>query len=808
VVILIAAAIVSGLVGDLADTVVILLVVGIDSIIGGYQELRASRAMDALSVLSAPRARVIREGRVVELHGADIVPGDVVVLMAGDIVPADLRLVSANHLAIAESALTGESVPVAKQVEHLLEVELPLGDRTNLAFAGTEVISGRGVGITIATSSRSELGKIASLLRNEEIRTPLQVRLAELTRRLTLVTVLVCAVVFLWGVIRDQSLVSLFLTVLSLAVAVIPESLPAVVTIALARGARKMARCRALARRLAVVEALGSVSCICTDKTGTLTRNEMEVVAVRVGEKLREYERANGSGEDDKECEKLFRSVALNLSYVSGEGEKSTSVSIDPMERALGVAVTEEGFSHAELRIRYPRITELPFDAERRMMTTVHRDGDAFFSITKGAPEEVLPRCRGWETEASIWSGVVEEMAAAGLRVLAYGYREVVAAGESELQRAGDVEKELNLVGLVGLLDPPRPEARDAIKTCQRAGITVVMITGDHPATACAIGRMVGIEGRDDEVITGRELAQLSESALDGRISKIRIAARIAPDQKLRLIEALRRSGAFVAMTGDGVNDAPALQAATVGVAMGKGGTDVAREASDLILLDDNFATIVAAVREGRIIYDSIRKFVRFVLASNVAELLLVVLAPALGLPLPLLPIHILWVNVVTDGLPGLALTLEPEEGDTMTRPPRHPEESIFAQGLGVDTIIGGCALAGVALSTAHLAYGAGDPAWQSIVFTELTLSQLLFVLSARRDRVSNFAALVRGNPTLIITVLTSIALQISILFIPPLSAVLRVEPLPFGSLLWCVVMASIPVGVVEGIRRVRGWGR
>ena len=668
--------------------------------------------------------------------------------------------------------------------------------------------SGRGVGITIATGKNTELGRIASLLRNEEIRTPLQVRLAELTRRLTLVTVLMCTVVFVWGVIREHSLVSLFLTVLSLAVAVIPESLPAVVTIALARGARKMARSQALARRLAVVEALCSVSCICTDKTGTLTRNEMEVFAVRVGEKLREYERAGGVGEGDKECEKLFRCVALNLSFVSGEGGSDSSVLIDPMERALDVAVTAEGFSHAEVNARYPRVDEFSFDAERRMMTTVHRDGDSLFSITKGAPEEVLPRCCGWEDEGDSWNGVVEEMAAAGLRVLAYGYREVVGTREGESRRPSDVERELNLVGLVGLLDPPRLEARDAIETCQRAGITVVMITGDHPATARAIGRMVGIEGGDDEVITGRELAQLSESALDERIGRIRIAARIAPDQKLRLIEALRRGGAFVAMTGDGVNDAPALQAATVGVAMGKGGTDVAREASDLVLLDDNFATIVAAVREGRIIYDSIRKFVRFVLASNVAELLLVALAPAVGLPLPLLPIHILWVNVVTDGLPGLALTLEPEEGDTMTKPPRHPEESIFAQGLGVDTIIGGCAIAAVALVTAYLAYGAGDPAWQSIVFTEITLSQLLFVLSARRDSVTTLFALVRGNPTLILTVLASIALQIAILFISPFAAVLRVEPLPLDSLLWCVVMAGVPVILVEAIKRVRVVGK
>lgn len=810
VAILVFAAIVSGLVGELADTVVILLIVAIDSVIGGYQELRASRAMEALSVLSAPRARVMREGRVVDLESTEIVPGDVVLLVAGDIVPADVRLVSAHRLAIAESALTGESVPVHKQVEDIPELALTLGDRTNLAFAGTEVTSGSGVGITIATGRDTELGQIASLLRNEEIRTPLQVRLSDLARRLTVVTFLVCVVVFVWGIIKEQSLISLSLTVLSLAVAVIPESLPTVVTIALARGARKMAASHALARRLAVVEALGSVSYICTDKTGTLTQNEMEVASLRVGGELRPYERGAERGNDDPPFKRLVEGIGLNyVTAAAPVGVRSMEV-VDPMERALVGVIEREGFSRKELEERYPRIDELPFDAERRMMTTVHRDNDSLRVITKGAPEVVLPRCRGWEMASERWSRVVEEMAGSGMRVIAYGFRDSSGAGRLDSDSVSEIEMNLELAGLVGLIDPPRREARDALVTCQRAGIRVMMITGDHPSTARAIGAMVGIKSEDTGMITGSELTRLTDGELDERIDTIQIAARISPDQKLRLVESLRRRGEFVAMTGDGVNDAPALQAATVGVAMGKGGTDVAREASDVILLDDNFATIVAAIREGRVIYDAIRKFVRFVLASNVAELLLVCAAPIIGLPLPLLPIHLLWINVITDGFPGLALTLEPEEGDTMMRPPRPPEESIFAQGLGVDTVIAGCLLAGAALLTAHLAYGAGEPAWRSMVFTELTLSQLLYVLSARIDRGAVGArGLLRsfqGNSALMATVFLSILLQIAILFIPPIAHLLQLHPLSATAVSWCIGMAAVPVVLVEGVKRVSNY--
>lgn len=797
VIILIVAALVSGLVGDIGDTSIILLIVAIDSIIGWSQELRASRAIDALSLLAAPQAKVIRAGQTMTVHAAELVPGDVVVLEAGGIVPADLRLVAAHHLQISEAALTGESVPVPKQVEHLEDGEMPLGDRTNVAFAGTQVTSGRGIGITIATGMRTELGKIAALLRHEETKTPLQVRLADLGKRLTAVALLICGIVFLWGIVREQPTLSLFLTALSLAVAAIPESLPAVVTIALARGASRMARHHALARRLAVVEALGSVTCICTDKTGTLTRNEMAVVARIVGPQLQLGGEAGNVTDDERV---LLRAMALNLDVTEQEGRLSG----DPMEVAIGEEAARFGFVHRDEAATFPRVEEVPFDAARQMMTTVHQAGRKRFSLTKGAPERVFQLCAGFDDHRDAWVAQVDALAAQGLRVLAYATHEPISEVPSSSGETRNWEEKLRFLGLIGLLDPPRAEARGAVATCRQAGISVMMITGDHPATAQKIAGMVGIgeiapdPSHEAPVVTGSMVQEMRDEELRAVVSSARVFARVAPDQKLRIVEALRARGEYVAMTGDGVNDAPALQAATVGIAMGKVGTDVAREASDLVLLDDNFATIVAAVREGRIIYDNIRKFVRFVLASNVAELLVLLIAPAFGLPLPLLPIHILWINLVTDGLPGLALTLEPEEGDTMSRPPRAPGESIFAQGLGSDTLFGGAVLALVALVTALVTYSSGDPAWRSVVFTQLTLSQLLYVLSARFDRERMVAVRAVRNPVLIVTVLGSCVLQIALLYLPVMGDLLKVEPLPLSSLLWCGVVAVIPVSFVE----------
>lgn len=806
VIILVGAALVSGLVGDIGDTIIILLIVAIDSLIGWSQEFRASRAIDALSTLAAPQATVIRSGQTMTVHAAEIVPGDVVILEAGGIVPADLRLVSAHRLQISEAALTGESVPVLKRVEHLEDGEMSLGDRTNIAFAGTQVTAGRGVGITISTGMRTELGKIAALLRHEETKTPLQVRLADLGKRLTVVALLLCGAVFLWGMVREQPTLSLFLTALSLAVAAIPESLPAVVTIALARGASLMARHHALARRLAVVEALGSVTCICTDKTGTLTRNEMAVVSRLIGPQMRPA--GEETGVDDEE-RLLWRAMALNLDVSDRDGKLSG----DPMEVAIGEEAARFGFTYRDEVAALPRIDEAPFDAVRQMMTTIHQAEGERFSVTKGAPERVFPACNGFDEQRAAWHAQVDALAAQGLRVLAYATHEPVPEALCSSWETTRWEAELRLLGLIGLLDPPRDEARGAVTTCRKAGISVMMITGDHPATASTIAALVGIgeatsdHSREASVITGSMVQGMSDHELRDVVKSARVFARVAPDQKLRIVEALRAQGEYVAMTGDGVNDAPALQAATVGIAMGKVGTDVAREASDLVLLDDNFATIVAAVREGRIIYDNIRKFVRFVLASNVAELLVLLLAPAFGLPLPLLPIHILWINLVTDGLPGLALTLEPEEGDTMSRPPRAPGESIFAEGLGVDTVFGGTVLALVALVTALITHSSGDPAWRTVVFTQLTLSQLLYVLSARFNWDRMVAVRAVRNPILVFTVLASCALQLGLLYLPFLANLLSVGPLPVTSLMWCGIGAVLPVSLVEVRKALRRRG-
>lgn len=803
VIILLGAALISGLVGEIGDTIIILLIVAIDSCVGFSQELRASRAIEALSVLTAPQAKVIRQGEAISVHAADIVPGDVVVLEAGCVVPADVRLVTAHQLQISEAALTGESLPVLKRIEHLEDGAIPLGDRINLAFAGTQVTSGRGVGITIATGMGTELGKIAALLRDEETKTPLQVRLADLAQRITTVAVLVCVIVFVWGVVREQPTLAIFLTALSLAVAAIPESLPAVVTIALARGASRMARHNALARRLAVVEALGSVTSICTDKTGTLTRNEMAVVARLIGPHLRP---PGASGEIGDDEQLLLRAMALNLDVSEHDG----NLVGDPMEVAIGEEAARFAAFYREQAAVFPRIDEVPFDSGRQMMTTVHQASDTRFAVTKGAPERVFPLCASSEEQQVAWSAEVDAMATRGLRVLAYAGHPPVPEINCSSWETKQWEQGLQFFGLIGLLDPPRAEARGAVVTCQQAGISVIMITGDHPATAQTIAAIMGIGEKvtDDsacpEVVTGSMVQGMSDDQLRDALARARVFARIAPDQKLRIVEALRTRGEYVAMTGDGVNDAPALQAATVGIAMGKGGTDVAREASDLVVLDDNFATIVAAVREGRIIYDTIRKFVRFVLASNVSELLVLLLAPALGLPLPLLPIHILWINLVTDGLPGLALTLEPEEGDSMTQSPRDPGESIFAQGLGADTVFAGAIIAAASLVTAFITYSSGNPAWRSAVFTQLTLSQLFYVLSARFDRRSLFSVRAFRNPALMTTVFVSVVVQIGVLFLPFTSELLKVEPLSLSTLLWCGFAACAAVGIVEVRKAIR----
>jgi len=635
-------------------------------------------------------------------------------------------------------------------------------------------------------------------------RTPLQRRLEVFGRRIALVVVALCAVIFAAGLLRGEPLALMGMTAVSLAVAAIPEALPAVVTILLALGAHRMARERALVRRLPAVETLGSITHICADKTGTLTMNRMRVERIHAAGRTVDDWVALAQAEP-------WRSL-LTACVLNNDARLAPERIGDPTELALLEAAASAGFEQGRLEAQLPRRDELPFSAERKRMTTVHESADgAGVVYVKGAPESVLPRCSsvlGAEGPVPLDMRALEQavgaLAADGLRVLAFatslGARPLVASSPDETERA------LCLLGLVGLLDPPREEAAGAVRQCREAGIVPVMITGDHPATARAIAQRLGIIGKEARIVTGRELRELDDRALDELVADCRVYARVDPAQKIRLVERLQAAGHFVAMTGDGVNDAPALNRADIGVAMGKGGTDVAREASSLVLLDDNFATIVSAVREGRRIYDNIRKFVRYAMTGNSAEILTIFLAPLVGLPIPLLPIHILWVNLVTDGLPGLALAAEPSEPGSMSRPPRPPRESLFAHGVWQHIAWVGLLIAGLCLSLQAWAWHGGSPRGQTMVFTLLTLAQMAHVLAIRGERVSLFRQGLGSNLPLLGAVLLTFALQLALIYVPALNLVFDTEPLTLLELGLCVGLATVPFLAVEAEKRWVRW--
>ena len=807
ILVLIAAAVVAGLVGEPQDSIAIVVIVALNAVIGFVQEYRAERAMAALQRMAALSARVLRAGSVHTVAATELVPGDVVLLEAGNVVPADLRLAEAVRLKVEEAALTGESQPVDKHSEALHDPDPPLGDRRNMAYKGTVVSYGRGTGLVVATGMRTELGRIAALLHGEqEVKTPLQKRLAQFGQRLALAVLAICAIIFAVGVLRGESSLLMFLTAVSLAVAAIPEALPAVVTISLALGARKMVRESALVRRLPAVETLGSVTFICSDKTGTLTQNRMRAEALYADRAA--FERMpSGAGQP---WALLGTALALsNDAAPGGAGE----VLGDPTEVALYQAAADSGFRKERLEAQHPRLAEIPFEAARQCMSTLHREEEGVIVFAKGAPEALLPRCsrqltsRGEEpfTPEQVL-GVAEEMAARGLRVLALAYRRLAALPARVTP--DEVEQGLTFLGLVGLMDPPRPEAPDAVALCRTAGITPVMITGDHPATARAIALRLGIIADGGKVMTGRQLARLSLEEFERMVEHVRVYARVAPEQKIKIVKALQDKGEFVAMTGDGVNDAPALKRADIGVAMGLAGTDVAREAAHMVLLDDNFATIVAAVREGRRIFDNIRKFVKYTMTSNAGEIWALFLAPFLGLPIPLLPIHILWINLVTDGLPGLALAAEPEEKGIMRRPPRPPRESIFAHGMWQHMVWVGLLMGGVSVLTQAWAYHTGSAHWQSMVFTVLTLSQMGHVLAIRSERESLLRQGLFSNRLLLGAVLVTFALQMAVLYLPFLNAVFRTQPLGVGELAVCLGLSGAVFLAVEGEKALvrRGW--
>ena len=786
ILILLAAAVISGIIGDLTDTVVILVIVLLNAIVGFFQEYRAEKAMQALKQMAVTQARVLRDGSVASLPATVLVPGDVVLLEAGSAVPADVRITESINLKIEEAALTGESHAIEK-ITHSLEVdELPLGDKKNLAFKGTFVTYGRGTAVVIATGMQTELGRIAKMLQEDETLTPLQQRMASFGKKLSILVLFLCILFFVAGWLRGEDLVKMVLTSISLAVAAIPEALPAVITISLALAAKRLIRFNSLIRKLPAVETLGSVTYICTDKTGTLTKNKMHVESVFVNGKLHERS-AMSTIKEEKDVNLLLHAFALNND--AGEGNDNI-IRGDSTEIAL-LEVSKEQGVQPDI---WPRVAEISFDSDRKLMTTFHSHDEKIISFTKGAPDILLNRCENLDLPSM--QKQVDNMAAEGLRILGFAYRywDVLPENpDSETHESG-----LQFLGLTGIIDPPREEVFDAVAQCKTAGIVPVMITGDHPLTAKTIAQRIGIlNSEKDLVITGQQLAALDEDSFLAKVEKIKVYARVSPEQKLQIVKMLQKKGHYVAMTGDGVNDAPSLKRANIGIAMGITGTDVSKEAAHMILLDDNFSTIVKAVREGRRIYDNILKFIKYLMTTNSGELWTLLLGPMIGLPVSLLPIHILWINLVSDGLPAISLSFENAEKDIMSRPPRPPQQSVFANGRGVHMIWVGMLMAGIALSLQGWAISHGLH-WQTIVFNVLCLSQLGHVMAIRSQNQSLFKLGIFSNNPLIGSVILAFLLQFAITYTPFLQAIFKTESLTVNEFILVAVASTLVFFAVE----------
>lgn len=791
ILVLIAAAIIAGIAGDLTDTIIILVIVILNAIVGFIQEYRAEKAMEALKKIAAFQANVIRSGKPHIISASELVPGDLVLLEAGNVVPADIRLIETHSLQIDEAALTGESVPAEKTAMVLEESSLPVGDRFNMAFKSTLVTYGRGRGIVIATGMLTEIGLIARMLQKEEAVTPLQRRMSDFGKKLSYIILFICILLFVVGLLRGEKPLSMLLISISLAVAAIPEALPALITIALARGARRLVKKNVLVRKLPAVETLGSVTYICSDKTGTLTQNKMKVTEV---EETTTDEKLFG------EIPVLYCAVALNNDVRVTADHKLLG---DPTETALvqDFILKYSADILKQLQHKLSRVAELPFDSDRKCMTTVHSYGQQYLVISKGAVESITDSLvRGVNTgpikiKANEW-------AANGIRVIAFGYKVIKDLPDPFSYES--VENDLIFGGMIGMIDPPREEVKSAIEECKSAGINTVMITGDHPITAAAIAKQIGVLTKKDLVLTGKELQQMDPGEFEEKVESVRVYARVSPEQKLNIVKALQAKNHFVSMTGDGVNDAPSLKSANIGVAMGITGTDVSKEAAHMLLLDDNFATIVKAVKEGRRIYDNIRKFVKYIMTCNGAEIWTLFMAPLLGLPIPLLPIHILWINLVTDGLPGLALASEKAEKDIMKRPPRKTNESLFAEGIGYHIVWVGLLMAGVTLGTQAWAMQNNSTHWQTMVFTVLSLSQLGHVLAIRSDREFLYRQGLHSNLPLFGAIVLTFFLQMAVIYLPFANEVFKTQPLTLNELLICVGLSAVVFHAVEAEKWIK----
>lgn len=784
IVILLAAAFISIAIGHIKDAVVVLIIVLLNALIGFIQEYRAEKAMAGLKKMASLNSLVRREGNTIEIASSELVKGDIVLIEVGNVVPADLRLIEAHSLKVEESSLTGESQSVDKFTQEIKVAVLPIGDRNNIAFKSTIVSNGRGEGIVVATGMNTEIGRIAQLLQEEESRTPLQKRLADFSKKLSFVVIAICTVLYGIGLLRGEDPVQMLLTAISVAVAAIPEALPAIITIALALGAKRMVVKNALIRRLPSVETLGSITYICSDKTGTITQNKMTVTDIWQPNSIVLFQSFGME-------EVLLFAMELNHNVSVNELNKFKG---DPTEIAIvDFARKHKLYSESWKDLR--RIEELPFDAERKRMTTIYAINDSYIAVTKGAAESVLKCCINQDdTEIS---KAVNQFAQQGKRVLSYAYR--VLDKLPEKSTILNTEHNLHFIGIVAMIDPPREEVKQAIADCHTAGITPVMITGDHPLTANAIALEIGIiYKKTDRVVTGVMLGGYTDEEFEKEVEYIKVYARVSPEQKLQIVKMLQKKNHFVAMTGDGVNDAPALRRANIGIAMGITGTDVSKEAAQMILLDDNFATIIKAIKEGRRIYENIRKFIKYTLTSNGGEIWTIFLAPLLGLPIPLMPIHILWINLVTDGLPGLAYAAEPAEENILQKPPRKTDESIFSHGLGLHILWVGLLMGVSCLATQVWAKYLGNDKGQTMVFTVLCISQMGHAMAIRSDLKSLFQQGVLGNKQLVGAVLFTFALQMAVIYIPFLQDIFRTKSLTFVELLTCIGLSSIVFWAVE----------
>ncbi len=788
ILILIGAAIISGIIGDLTDTIIILAIVIINAIVGLMQEYRAEKAMEALKKMAANYALILRDGKTIEISASELVPGDVLLLEAGNVVPADIRFIETHQIKMDESALTGESHNVEKNSHALPAAEYGLGDRINMGFKGTFVTNGRARAYVTATGMNTELGKIAKMIQTEDMATPLQKRLTAFGKRLSIVILFICTVIFTLGWFRGEALLDMLLISISLAVAGIPEALPALVTITLAFGAKQLARNNALIRKLPAVETLGSVTYICSDKTGTLTMNKMTV------QEIYEAPRIDSKSVFPKN-EDLLHMMALNNDVSKSENGKWLG---DSTEVALVQFAFNKNIIKTELEKKFPRIAELPFDSTRKRMTTLHQSENGIISITKGAVDLLIDKLvEDQKPFIEEIKSKANEMAEKGYRLIGFAMR--IMDSLPEHMNPDEIESSLTLIGFTAMIDPPREEAKQAVTECKQAGIIPIMLTGDHKLTAKSIAKQLGIiTSETDLVLDGIELAALSEKEFEDIVEKVRVYARVNPEQKLKIVNALQARNQFVAMTGDGVNDAPALKNADIGIAMGINGTEVSKEASDMILLDDNFSTIVVAVMYGRKIFDNILKFIKYIMTGNSAEIWAIFLAPFFGLPIPLLAIHILWVNLITDGLPGLALASEPAESNIMKRPPRNPKQNIFAGGMATHILWVGFLMGMSTLGIQAWAIAGENSHWQTIAFTFICFSQLGHVIAIRSERDSLFKIGLFSNKPLIASLLLSAALQMMIIYMPFLNVVFKTQPLTIYELVITLLASSIVFWAVE----------